>query len=88
MDHVFLASALVGDKWLASSHDCFTLLKVAHCLPWIGGCVGPRACLDALRNNELLPLAGLEQRQLGAPACSHFLAFNFIYNYRFVIKYQ
>jgi hypothetical protein len=47
----FLTSALDGGEWLASRPGCFTPGEKSPGTPathWIGGCVGPRAGLDAV----------------------------------------
>jgi hypothetical protein len=46
--HMFLNSALDGDKWSDLRVDRFTL--GSH---WIGGWVGPRAGLDAVANRKI-----------------------------------
>jgi hypothetical protein len=63
--HVFLTSALVGDKWSASRPGLFT-----SGTNWIGGWVNPRAGLDDVEKRKFLPLPGLALRPLGRPARS------------------
>jgi len=43
-----LTSALEGGEWSASCHGCFTPKGRAPGTHWLGGCVGPRAVLDAV----------------------------------------
>jgi hypothetical protein len=51
--HVFLAYALAGNKWLASSPG-----RLAPCTHWIGGWMDPRAGLETWR--KFLTLQGLK----------------------------
>jgi hypothetical protein len=67
----FLTSALVGGEWLASRPGRIT--PGAH---WIGGWVGPRACLDDVEKRKFFTLSELELRSLDRPTCSQSL-FNF-----------
>jgi hypothetical protein len=53
--HSFLISALGGGEWSVSRPGRFT--PGVH---WIGGCVGPRADMDAAKN--ILPLLEIEPR--------------------------
>jgi len=50
--HAFFTSAGEGGEWSGSRPDRFTPGK-ASSNHWIGGCVGPRASLDAASNNEV-----------------------------------
>jgi hypothetical protein len=68
--HVFLISAIVGGKWLASRLGRFTLGKRAPGTNWIGDWMGPRTGLDDVERRKILPLLGLEIRPLGRLACS------------------
>jgi hypothetical protein len=49
----FLTSALVGDEWSASGPFRFTTGEMAPGTHWIGGCVGPRASLDAVEKRKI-----------------------------------
>jgi hypothetical protein len=53
---LFLTLALDGGERLASSPDCFTPGLRATSIHWIGSWMGPRACLDDMKeiNNLLL----------------------------------
>jgi hypothetical protein len=70
--HVCLTWTLVRSQWSASSHTA--LRSGTH---WIGGWVGPRACLDRLdgvEKRKFLSLPGLDLRPLGCrPARSQSL---------------
>jgi hypothetical protein len=68
--HIFLASALAGGQWSASRLGRFTPGERASCTHWIGGLVGPRACLDNVAKRKFLTPPGLELRPLGRPARS------------------
>jgi hypothetical protein len=58
---VFLTSALVGGEWSASRHGRFTPGERAPGTHWIGGQVGPRACLND-EKRKFLTLPGRELR--------------------------
>jgi hypothetical protein len=66
----FLTSALVGDKWSASSLGHFTPGEISPGSHWIGGWVNLRAGLDDVEKRKFLTLPGLELRPLGRPARS------------------
>jgi hypothetical protein len=53
----FFTSALVGGEWLASCPGRLTPPpeERAPGTHWIGGSVGPRACLDAVEKRKILP---------------------------------
>jgi hypothetical protein len=59
--HVFLTSALVGREWSDSRSCRLTPGERAALILWIGGWVGPRACLDNMEMLQLFTLPGLEQ---------------------------
>jgi len=44
-----LTLALGGGEWSASCPGCFTPMESAPGAHWIGGWVGPRALLDAVK---------------------------------------
>jgi hypothetical protein len=46
----FLTSALDGGEWSASGTSRFTTGEIAPGTHWIGGWVGPKAGLDAVKN--------------------------------------
>jgi hypothetical protein len=48
-----LTSALDGDEWSASRPGHFTPREIAPGTHWIGGCVGPRAVLDAVVKRKI-----------------------------------
>jgi hypothetical protein len=50
--HAFLTSALDGGDWSASRPGRFAPTERAPGTHWIGGCVGPRAVLDAVQMNK------------------------------------
>jgi hypothetical protein len=66
--HVFLISALFEVEWLASHSSRFTPGKTAHGTHWIGGCVGPRASLNAVEKRKFLTLPRLILWPLSCPA--------------------
>jgi hypothetical protein len=68
--HVFLSSALVGDKWSASNPGRFTSGETAPGTHWRRGLVGPRAGLDDVKKRKFLTLIGFKLRPLGRPARS------------------
>jgi hypothetical protein len=57
MDMPFLTSVVDGDECSASRPGRFTL--GTH---WIGGWVSPRADLDIVEKQKILPLPGIEPR--------------------------
>jgi hypothetical protein len=57
---VFLTSALVGAEWSALRPGHFTPRERAPRTNWVGGWVGPRACLDAVEKRKFLILPGLK----------------------------
>jgi hypothetical protein len=56
--HVFLPSALVGDKWSASPPGRFTARERALGTHWTGSCVEPRTSLDAVEYRKYFRFAG------------------------------
>jgi hypothetical protein len=56
----FLTSALDGGEWSASRPARFTSGEIAPRTPLIGDWVRPRAGLDAVERENLLPLPGTE----------------------------
>jgi hypothetical protein len=62
--HIFLTSALVGGERSASYTIRFTPGERAPGTHWIGGSVGPRACLDDLEKRKFPILPRLELRHL------------------------
>jgi hypothetical protein len=71
--HIFLTLALVGGEWSASRPCRFTTGKRAPGAYWIGGWVGPRACLNDVEKRKFLTLPGLKLRPLGCPASGYTL---------------
>jgi hypothetical protein len=71
--HIFLTSTLAGGEWSASRPGLFTPGEGASGTHWIGGWLGPRACLDAAETRKFLTLPGLELRPLGRSARSQSL---------------
>jgi hypothetical protein len=67
-----MTSALVGGERSVSRLGRFTPEERAHDTDWIGGGVGPRACLGDVKW-KFLPPQGLEIRILGRPAHSQSL---------------
>jgi hypothetical protein len=55
-----LTSALVGEEWSASRPGRFTNRERAPDIHWIGGWVGPRACLNDVEKRKFLTPPGLE----------------------------
>jgi hypothetical protein len=53
--HAFLISVLDGGEWSASRPGRFTARERAPGTRWIGGWVGPRAVLDAVKRKILSP---------------------------------
>jgi hypothetical protein len=51
--HTFFDLALDGDEWSASRPGHFTLRERALGTHWIGGCVSPRAVLDAVLKRKI-----------------------------------
>jgi hypothetical protein len=59
--HAFLTSALDGGEWPASIPGRFVPRERALGTYWRGGCVGPRADLDAVvEKRNSLPLPRIE----------------------------
>jgi len=50
----FSTSALNGGEWSASRSGRFTPKEITFGTQWIGGCVGPRASLDAAARRKKL----------------------------------
>jgi hypothetical protein len=71
--HIFLTSALIGEKWSASRACRFTTEEKAPGTHWIRGWVGPRYGLDEMEKRKFLTLPGLELRPLGRLAHSQSL---------------
>jgi hypothetical protein len=71
--HILLTSALVGGEWSDSLPSRFTPGERAPCTCWIGGWVGPRACLDDVEKRKFLALPALEFRPFGRPGRSQSL---------------
>jgi hypothetical protein len=46
-------SALDGGEWSASCPGRFILRKRSHGTNWIGGWVGPRACVDTVSKRKI-----------------------------------
>jgi hypothetical protein len=61
-------SWLIGGEWSASCPGQFTPVERAPGTHWLGGLVGPRACLDNVEKRKTLPLPGLKLWPLGCPA--------------------
>jgi hypothetical protein len=57
--HIFFALALAGEEWSASRPGRFT--PGTH---WIGGWVGPRACLDEVKKRKVMILPATVSRIL------------------------
>jgi hypothetical protein len=66
--HIFLMSALVGGKWLASRACRFTPGERASGTHWIGGWVD--SSVNDVDNRQFLTSPGLEMRPLVRPARS------------------
>jgi hypothetical protein len=66
--HIFLTSALVGGKRLASRPCRFTPRERAPGTHWIGGWVDPR---DDVEKRKFLIIPGHEIRPLGRPAINY-----------------
>jgi hypothetical protein len=64
---LLLASALVGDEWPASRPCRFIPRESASGTQWTEGWVGLRTGLDDVERRKILPLPGLEFRNLGRP---------------------
>jgi hypothetical protein len=63
--HIFLTSALGGEKWSDSLPRHFIPGDRAPGTNWLGGWVDPRADLDDMKKRKFLTLPGLELRSLG-----------------------
>jgi hypothetical protein len=50
---ILLTSAIDGGEWSASRPGRFTLRERVPGTHWIGGCVGPRAGLDAVVKRKI-----------------------------------
>jgi hypothetical protein len=61
IDLPFLTLALDGDEWLATRPGHFTPVEKDPGTCWVGGCVGPRASLDAVEKKKSL-MPGIEPR--------------------------
>jgi hypothetical protein len=55
-----MTSALDGGEWSASRSGRFTSGERATGAQWIGGCVDPRAGLNAVGKRKILPLPKIE----------------------------
>jgi hypothetical protein len=62
----FFTSALDGGEWSASRPSRFPPGEGAHGTHWIGGWMGPRACLDVMEKRKILPA---RESIPGRPAC-------------------
>jgi hypothetical protein len=56
--HIFLTSVLVGGEWSALRPGRFTTGERTPVTHWIGGWVGPRACLDDVEKKKILESTG------------------------------
>jgi hypothetical protein len=65
---IFLISTLFGFERSDSRLD-----RITTGTHWIGGCVGPRICLEGVECRNILPLSGLELRTFSRPAGSQSL---------------
>jgi hypothetical protein len=73
IDPLFLTSALLVHEWPASRPGPFTPRERAPSTLWLGGWVGPRACLENVVEWKFLTLLGLEHQPLSCPTHSQAL---------------